>query len=300
MKIVFVHGRSQENKIQAALQDEWLQAAIRGVATAGLASLPELATASVSLPYYGDLLIDLTEKAGQEAFKTLMDRGAAAAAPPAAEQEFTQQIVLEMAKAKGISAEQISAESGGGVVERDIQNWPAVLAALRLLDRLPKVGQSSIELFTRDVWYYLTRKGLRLQIDAVVDAAIPKNEPCVVVAHSLGTIVAYNLLMNRNKRSNIKALITIGSPLGIEAIWSRLPSDSPPRKAPEGVGSWFNARDAQDTVALYELSADVYRGNPVVTNYSGVKNSSDNQHGIVQYLEDGSIAKAIHEAARVQ
>ncbi len=298
MKIVFVHGRSQENKVQSELQDVWLKAAIRGIAAAGLPALPELSTTSVILPYYGNLLFKLTEEAGREAFKRLVDRGAEAAAPPAEEQEFTQNLVLEMAKAKGISLDQIAAESGGAVVERNIQNWPAVLAALRLLDRLPNVGQSSIELFTRDVWYYLTKRGLRLQIDAIVDAATPKDEPCVVVSHSLGTIVAYNLLMNRTKRDNIRALITIGSPLGIEAIWSRLPSETPPRKAPEGVGRWFNARDAQDTVALYELSTNVYRGNPAVTNYSGVENSSDNQHGIAQYLEDKVIAKAIYEAVK--
>jgi hypothetical protein len=300
VKIVLVHGRSQENKIQADLQQLWLQAAIRGVVAAGLPALPELTNASVALPYYGDLLFKLTEDAGREAFKRLVDRGAEASAPPAEEQEFTQNLVLEMARAKGISLEQIAAESGGGVVERNIQNWPAVLAALRLLDRLPNVGQSSIELFTRDVWYYLTKKGLRLQIDAIVDAAIPKEEPCVVVSHSLGTIVAYNVLMNRTKRGNITALITIGSPLGIEAIWSRLPSDTPPRKAPQGVGRWLNARDAQDTVALYEISANVYRGNPAVTNYDGVDNSSDNHHGIVQYLEDKVIANAIYEGVKAR
>ncbi len=298
MKIVFIHGRSQENKVQAELQDVWLQAAIRGVAAAGLPSLAELTTEGVVLPYYGDLIFKLTEDAGQEQFKTLVDRGANASAPPAEEQEFTQNMVFEMAKAKGISLDQIAKETGDGVVERDIQNWKAVLAALRLLDRLPHIGQSSIELFTRDVWYYLTKKGLRLQIDAVVDAAIPTDEPCVVVSHSLGTIVAYNLVMNRAQRGNIKALLTIGSPLGIDSVSSRVPSDTPPRKAPEGVGRWFNARDPQDTVALYELSTDVYRGTPALTNYSGVHNTSDNRHGIVQYLEDPTIAKAIYDAVK--
>ena len=296
MKIVFIHGRSQENKVQAELQDVWLQAAIRGVAAAGLAPLPELATASVVLPYYGNLLFKLTDQVGRDAFKTLVDRGADASAPPAEEQEFAQKMIFEMAAAQGISLDAIARESGQTVVERDIQNWKAVLAALRLLDKVPHIGQSSIELFTRDVWYYLTNKGLRLQIDAVVGAAIPGDEPCVVVAHSLGTIVAYNLLMNRASRANVKALITVGSPLGIESIWSRLPSDTPPRKAPEGVGRWFNARDPQDTVALYEIAAGTYRGNPAVTNYSGVANGSDNKHGIVQYLEDKTVARAIHDA----
>ena len=128
-------------------------------------------------------------------------------------------------------------------------------AALRLLDKFKRVGQTSIELFTRDVWYYLTMKGIRLQVDEIVSNAIPARDPCVVVAHSLGTSAAYNVLMNRSSRENVKALFTIGSPLGIEAVYSRLPSDIRPRKAPDAVATWSNLRDAEDVVALYEIDS---------------------------------------------
>lgn len=294
MKIVFVHGRSQEAKDAAQLQDAWTQSVVLGFAAAALPHQP----LDVAFPYYGDLLFKLTEEAGRESFKALVDRGAEASAPSGEEQKFTQDLVFQMAQAKGISLDEIALEADEAVVERGIQNWKAVLAALRLLDRVNGVGQAAIELFTKDVWYYLSRKGLRAQIDEVVDHAVPRDRPCIIVAHSLGTIVAYNVLMNRAQRSNVKALITIGSPLGIEAIFSRLPSDSPPRKAPEGVATWFNARDAQDVVALYEISPDRFRGSPAVNNYSEAENNSDNQHGIVEYLQDGAIAKAIHQAAK--
>ncbi|MFS8980924.1 hypothetical protein PO002_42120 [Cupriavidus necator] len=295
MKVVFVHGRAQENKVGADLEDSWERAAINGFTAAGLTALAQF---DVVLPYYGDLLFNLTEEAGREAFGTLVDRGADASAPSAEEQQFTQDLVFEIAQRKGISLESIALEAQEPVVNRGVQNWKAVLAALRLLDRVPGVSQSAIELFTRDVWYYLTRKGLRLQVNAAVDKAIPRDQPCVIVSHSLGTIVAYNLLMSRPQRENVKAFITIGSPLGIEAIYSRLPSDVGPRRAPEGVGFWFNARDSEDTVALYEISTEVYKGLPAVQNYSGAQNTSDNQHGIVEYLGDKAISQAIYAAVR--
>lgn len=295
MKVVFVHGRSQEGKIAADLGNVWKEAALAGFAAA---DLPALAAFDTVFPYYGDLLFKLTDEAGRDAFKTLLDRGAEISAPSAEEQEFTQTIVLEIAQSNGVSLDAIASEANEPVVDRDIQNWKVVLAALRLLDRVPGISQTSIELFTRDVWYYLTKKGLRLQINAVVDAAIPNYEPCVVVSHSLGTIVAYNLLMNRAKRDNVKAWITIGSPLGIKAIYSRLPSDTGPRKAPEGVGLWFNARDPEDTVALHDIPAATYRGSPVVSNDSSAVNTSDNQHGIVEYLGAKAIATAIYDAVR--
>ena len=298
MKIVFVHGRAQENKKEDELRAEWLQAAIDGVAKAGLPAVPALSPSDVVLPYYGDDLFKLTNEASRKAFTALLERGAGASAPDAQEQTFTQEIVFEVAASQGITPEQIAEEMNKPVVERDVQNWPAVLAALRLLNRIPRISQSVIELVTRDVWYYLTRNGIRLVIDKKVEQAIPEEEPCVIVAHSLGTLIAYNLLMSR-KRSNIRALLTIGSPLGIESIFNKLPTNNQPRVAPLGVPMWFNARDALDTVALYEINAGNYRGDPVVSNYSGVKNKSDNHHGIVEYLHDGVIAKALSDAVKI-
>jgi hypothetical protein len=293
MKVVFVHGRAQEGKAVTDLANTWKNAALTGFAAARLPALAEFDTV---FPYYGDLLFKLTDEATRKASDLVVERGAAASAPSAEEQEFIQAVVLEIAQRKGLSLDTIAAEANEPVTDRGVQNWKVVLAALRLLDRVPGVGQSSIELLTRDVWYYLTRKGLRLQINAIVDTAIPHDEPCVIVSHSLGTIVAYNLLMNRSKRDNIKEWITIGSPLGIKAIYSRLPSDTGPRKAPEGVTRWFNARDSEDTVALYEISPSAYPGSPIVSNDSSIDNKSDNKHGIINYLDAGVIATAIHDA----
>lgn len=123
------------------------------------------------------------------------------------------------------------------------------------------------------------------QVDAV-------EEPCVVIAHSLGTIVAYNV-QNRPNRGNVSKLVTLGSPLGIEAVYKRLPSDTLPRKAPAGVVGWFNARDARDAVSLFEIPSAKFRGEPVVENYSGVQNQSENRHGGHEYLLDPTVAAVV-------
>ena len=294
MKVIFVHGRAQEHKEPAGLLVAWSNAANKALTALKVATLP---AADVALPYYGDLLFNLTDKVSRESFQSLMDKGAEATSPPAEEQQFIQELVFQMAASQGISKEQIAIEAAVNVevVEKGIQNWKIVLAAVRLLNKINGVGATSIELFTRDVWYYLTNKGLRLKINAVVDAAIPKDQSCMIVSHSLGTIVAYNLLMNRGSRQNVKAFITIGSPLGIEAIYRRLPSDTKPRRSPSDIPVWFNARDPQDIVALYEIPAEFYAGAPIVNNFSAVKNTSENHHGIVEYLADPTLAKAISD-----
>ena len=295
MKIVFIHGRSQEKKDPKELEKLWTDSLYEGMR---LASLPEPRDVEIAFPYYGDILFKETENADREAFRELMDRGAEAASPPAEEVEFTQAILRDMAHAEGISDEDVAREAQGEALDRGILNWRGVLAMVRLLNRDPRIAAASIELFTRDVWHYLTKKGTRLLVNQVVEKTIPAEGPCIVVAHSLGTIVGYNLLMDRRNRNNILRFITLGSPLGIEAIYSRLPNDSPPRKAPEGVGGWFNARDPQDIVALHEIPGRSFAGSPSVKNYSEVVNRSENQHGIAEYLKDRAVAQAIHEAVR--
>ena len=51
-------------------------------------------------------------------------------------------------------------------------------------------------------------------------------------------------------------------------------------------------------MALHEIPASKDLGKPVVENFSVVNNSSHNQHGIVEYLQGKTVARAIHDAFR--
>ena len=290
MKLVFVHGRSQEGREPGQLRREWILALEKGLEAIGA---PQVAEDTVAFPYYGDVLFELASDTAKAESSILQDKGAAPPALGDEEQQFMQAVVFALARQHGITDRQIAREAFGDTVELGVQNWRAVIAALRLLDLVPGVTSVSVQLIARDVWYYLTRPGLRATVNAIVDSAIPIDEPCVIVGHSLGSIIAYNVLMDRPIRANVKRLITLGSPLGIEAIYKRLPTNSHPRKAPTGVAKWFNARAPLDAVALFEIPAQKYRGEPVVDNFSGVVNDSENKHGICEYLRDSIVAGAI-------
>ncbi|MFG3455023.1 endopeptidase [Stutzerimonas stutzeri] len=292
MKIVFVHGRSQQHKDPITLAKQWENALLKGFINIGS---PYTGKLDFIFPYYGDALFDAVEKASTDNFHELVSKGASAAGPDAQEQEFLWQVIREMALENGITEEQIAHEANGDVDIKGVQNWPAILAALRLLDKIKGAGATMIELITRDVWYYLTRKSIRLKVNKIVDLELPSDDECIVIAHSLGTIVAYNLLMSRQPVNNVKAFITLGSPLGIKAIYDRLPSDVSPRKAPPVIGQWDNLRDARDTVALYEIGKGIFGGAPTVQNNSEVINGSDNRHGIVEYLQDPRVAALIRK-----
>ena len=105
------------------------------------------------------------------------------------------------------------------------------------------------------------------------------DSPTVVVGHSLGSVVAYNVAVNRAP-SVTTLLLTIGSPFGLRAVRSNLAS---PLKNPSGNKGWYNAYDPRDVVSLYPLNKTHFGVTPPINNHGKVDNWTDNRHGIIGY-----------------
>ena len=235
MKVIYVHGIAQEGKNPAELKKEWDAALMDGFKASGLKEWP--AGIETVLAYYGNMLAEKTAEIDKGEAMGLIKRGTTES-EDAQKAEFYAEMLTEMAKSRGVSTEGLTAEDGKPV-ERGIQNWPFVLALARRLSEVDAVADWTIDTFTRDVWVYLRYFTVQQPIDEIVDQKIPTAEPCVVVSHSLGTVVAYNVLMAREPRNNVVAWFTLGSPLGTEAVLKRIPRHFAkviPRSAPYGVG----------------------------------------------------------------
>jgi hypothetical protein len=292
MKIVYVHGIAQEQRSAAELQVEWDAALKTSLAKASLA-WPGAASSVV--PFYGRILADRTAEVDKQAAHGLIPRGGS----ESEDQEmlaFYEAFLTEIATARNVDLTRLVGADGRPVA-RGVQNHPWVVALLRRLNKFGPVAGWSIDTFTRDAWAYLCYLTVREPIHVIVEAEIPRDEPCVVVAHSLGSVVAYNVLHQRAAGSNVRALVTLGSPLGLQSVYDRLPSAKGKRTVPRDIGEWYNARDPVDIVALHEVPADRFTGEPRVENASHVANGTGNHHGIRGYLSDAEIARRIHAAA---
>ena len=288
-KLVFIHGRAQQRKDSIALKGEWLSALREGLAKNDL-ELP-IAEADVRFPYYGDTLDQLVAGVDPADAAKVIIRGQESQS----ERDFILAIVEEVRKKAGISKVEVDAEIPVEVVERGPLNWGWVQGVLRVIDRRVPFGSgASVALFTKDVFEYLTKAGIRDAIEAGVLQAIEPNEPTVVVSHSLGTVVAYNILRREGvaREWKVPLFVTVGSPLGVTKIRQSLA----PTSYPACVKKWFNAFDERDVVALYPLQSPHFKVTPRITNKSDVKNRTENRHGIGGYLDDPVVAKRIHDA----
>ncbi|SFU00377.1 hypothetical protein [Paraburkholderia aspalathi] len=287
-RLVFVHGRSQEGKDQATLKEQWIDAWQSGLEKSGL-RMP-IAPSDIVFPYYGDVLYDLTNP------KEDVDVILKGANGNQNQMDFERDMLEELCAA-AVTDEEVAREMNAPTIEKGFRDWGWLRAALRLLDVTPGVSGLTLSQVTRDVYSYLCNPGVRDSIDDIVKREIRNGEEFVLVGHSLGTVVTYNLL-----RSDAEGLgwqvplhVTLGSPLAVQRIRQALR----PLKRPSLIKSWFNARDKADIVALRELDSINFpapEGSIEIENSSAVDNWTDNHHGIVGYLDDSGVAKRIYDA----
>lgn len=285
--LVLVHGRAQQDKGAVALKAEWVESLRRGLALTGL-ELP-VAESVIRFPYFGDALRDMTESRSHIA--EIVVRGEGLGAEEAA---FLQSVIEEVRLAAGVTDAQVAAETEEpDVVERGPLNWLWVRAVLRALDKhVPGTSGPSIALFTRDVHRYLRNVGIRDRIEAGVRAALRPGVPAVVVGHSLGSVVTYNLLRREGEREGwmVPLFVTVGSPLAVGAIRRSLA----PLRHPACAMHWFNAMDPRDLIALHPLDEAHFPVDPQVENKTDIYNATGNRHGITGYLSDPEVVRRIH------
>ncbi|HET7251818.1 MAG TPA: hypothetical protein VFI79_18395 [Gemmatimonadales bacterium] len=290
-ELVFIHGRSQQHRDASALKQAWIDAWAAGLRQHGL-TVPIPASA-IHFPYYGDTLDQLVQGASGDEAAAVVVRGSNLDENG---KRFVQELLREIAGGAGLTDAQVAAAAPADVREKGPLNWGWVRALATAIDRyVPGGSGSSVALFTNDVYQYLSAPGIRDAIDTGVRGAFRPGVPTVVVGHSLGTIVAYNVLRRDGDSWDVPQLVTVGSPLAVSIIKKQLT----PIRYPRCVKAWFNAMDPRDIVALYPLDNDHFHLNPEIKNKTSVANETPNRHGIEGYLSDADVACCIYDALTV-
>jgi len=108
----------------------------------------------------------------------------------------------------------------------------------------------------RDASRYLHELEMRAAVRSLVTATIKQRRPDVVIGHSLGSVVAYEVLWE-NPDLPVDTLVTVGSPLALPgAVFDHLqPAPSPDARSglgrkPPQVRRWINVADHSDLIAI--------------------------------------------------
>lgn len=294
--LVFLHGRGQEFKDPEKLRRNWLAGLGAGLVRAGLPAGSLDAVPSV-LPFYGNVLFGITADLARDPLEleSMPDaRDEPAPLQPylpedvgRLEQRLLHDMTRSLAPLAQTEPSDADLEGLGAIAEagRRVLSWDVTRQGLLALARYTRFDQEVISAHLRDVAVYLTRG--RDEVLATVRAGIPAGGSLVLVSHSLGTVVACDLLSDPETRDRTRLWVTAGSPLGLEAVQHNLRPRGP---RPVGV-DWLTTYDPKDVVAL---------GHPL-RSWGVVRNvrvdNGDSPHAIDRYLSHPVTAGAIAAAA---
>lgn len=295
VRLVFVHGRGQQGLAPARLREAWTAGMNTGLELAGLPPVP---AASVWFPYYGDLLDTLT--ASRSPLPAERGGLAESLAPrqdgPRAVYES---MLAEAALRAGMPAELAEPGPAPAAVEgTDPGVLPSVLVSLlqRQLSWLAArsgLDEAVIALCLRDVAGYLGHAAVREEVLGAVADGFPEGGTVVVVAHSLGSVVALDLLSRALPDVSVPLLVTLGSPLGLDAVHDRTLHRPP--GPPARVREWLNAWSPADAVTIGCPLTRVW--GPGVAEVT-TANPHRRPHDVDAYLRHPRVAHRVHGALR--
>lgn len=153
--------------------------------------------------------------------------------------------------------------------------------------------------FASDVIDYLFGP-FRQQMQAPVFDALRKSpRPKVIVAHSLGTIITYDVMTDPSLATlKPDLLVTIGCPLGIGNVQNRLRNGAGrPNPVPPALKAWRNFADRWDPVALDQTLRDEFDPPKNFATDAQVNNPARDNHELLGYLSVAIVHDTIVAAA---
>ncbi|WP_030733038.1 alpha/beta hydrolase [Streptomyces sp. NRRL S-237] len=285
-RVVCVHGMGQQLQGEDRLRSVWWPALSDGLRRAGAEGLAT--EADVEVGFYGDLF----RPAGQFL---------AAGDPPYTARDVEDGFERELLAAWWQAAAETDPEVASPDATDALAATPrSVQAALRALSGSKFFANLALRAVVSDlkqVRAYLTDQKTRERARGrVMDRIGPDTR--VVIAHSLGSVVAYEALCALPGHG-VRALVTIGSPLGMRnLVVDRLqPAPAREGKAVRGAWpggdklTWTNLAGAGDVVALVKDLRPVF-GDRL---RSAVLSNGTHAHDATSYLTDALCGRAIAE-----
>jgi subtilisin family serine protease len=126
--------------------------------------------------------------------------------------------------------------------------------------------------------------------------------PFVVIGHSQGSMIAYDVLQSLGARVEVPLFITIGSPLGITEVQDQVKRLTGQRAlaVPAGVWQWVNVADPLDPVALDKDLSDEFSPSSRIRHFTmSNPDSPRHPHSGTGYLRTTPVHDAVRDAVSI-
>lgn len=274
-KIVTVHGVGQQYLGETQMKSEWLPALKDGLSRCGTALRSDQ---DVHCVFYGELF---------------RSTGKSALLPPLDASDVTESWEEEMLEAWWHETARVDPKVPGPDNLTKLRTPQVMQRALWALSNsafFAGLAERALIFDLKQVYRYLHDQTIRKAVQVRVAEAV-SDETRVLVAHSLGSVAAYEALC-AHPEWRIETFVTLGSPLGIRNLVFDKLQPSPMQGLgpwPGAAKRWYNIADGGDVVALEKNLATLF-GDKVQDRliHNGAK-----AHAVVRYLSARETGEAI-------
>ena len=295
MKIIFIHGMNQQNYDEDTLKQHWLNLFKTGLSHAE--QNIELKSLDIKLPFYGDLLtkhqlnnsLDLNTMLPKSLSHlhfpfhlwhntSIIEEHSPCITPlpcfnPEQSESLTQRLSVITALTKDHAFKEL----------------------IMFLNHYPKLHETLMHKFLIETYLYLSNSDFMHEVHHRIMSHLHPSKDHIIVAHSLGTVIAYNLLHQFN-HFRVHRFITLGSPLAFKVIQEKL--TLPISRPPQLHGDWFNFYSPDDFLTAFPLSEAPFNFEPPIINQA-ITTPVDKPHQITGYLAHPAVIKSIVDALKL-
>lgn len=294
MKIIFIHGMNQQSYTENTLRQHWINILNQGIKESRLNV--DLSKIDIAMPFYGDLIT-------KHRMNNNFDLGAFL---PKSLMNF--RLPLGLGSKKTISIEEAQATlipllphfakeqtiklSTRLFLASQLAKDIALKEFIMLLNNFPKLHEGLIHRFLIETYMYLANPVFVEEVHQRVLNSLDESKEHIIVSHSLGTVIAYNLLQQLKPKYCIQRFITMGSPLAFRVVQSKLIQ---PISRPNILnGDWYNFYSHDDFLTTFPLIDSPFNFHPSIIN-KPISTFISKPHEIMGYLQHPSVVKSLLE-----
>lgn len=279
MKVIFIHGINQQKFNATSFQSYWLDVFKLGLEKNHFSM--DIHNLNLAFPFYGDILQDYQAHNGiLHKWQFLKQKNAI--------QEALLDIPLLPHYAKN---QHLSIKNKALFVSQYLKDR-ILKEVLLLLNQFPKLHESLVQKFISETYLYWHNTDFQNDIHHRIMSCFEPNEEHIIVSHSLGTVVAYNLLAQLNGHYKIRRFITLASPLNFKVIQKHLKHVNFNEKGL--YGKWYNFYSRDDYLTTSALNAKKFDIGSSIINKK-IRTFVDKPHAILGYLQHPSVIRCILE-----
>ena len=297
MKVIFIHGMNQQHHSAASIRQRWLHILQKGIRKHHHDARFSYLRRHIHIPFYGDLLSRYNVRNILNA-GTLMPQQWPSFRFRQPVQPQLPAPVPRPGWRKPVISDLPLLNLNDSMNFKQKFKFITTLSknvALRdfvlLLNYFPSLHRSLLQKFLIETYLYLDNPGFMKEVHERIARQLNGRKPCIVIAHSLGSVIAYNHLI-QHPELNVQRFITLGSPLAFQVIQSHLPQ---PIVRPAAItGDWINFYSTDDFLTAFPLTQPPFQFQPAIINH-GIRTHIYRPHDITGYLLHPQVVETILE-----